>query len=116
MFNYRFFNNTQLLSIFFQVFSSAKYPCSEYKKQPCLFSSNSDDKLKTLTHNTQQIDEIHPTFDDNLFKEKLQFYNVNVRQDRLNQEVEDMGEGLGRLPQHVDSVSTLLLFNTSENP
>ena len=28
----------------------------------------------------------------------------------------EMGEGLGRLPRHLPSVSSLLLFNTSENP
>lgn len=28
----------------------------------------------------------------------------------------EMGEGLGRLPRHLPSVSSLLLFNTAENP
>lgn len=31
-------------------------------------------------------------------------------------DVEQIGEGLGSLPRHIESVSSLLLFNTSENP
>ena len=31
-------------------------------------------------------------------------------------DVEQIGEGLGSLPRHIESVSSLLLFNTAENP
>ena len=31
-------------------------------------------------------------------------------------DLEQIGEGLGRIPRHIASVSSLLLFNTSENP
>ena len=45
---------------------------------------------------------------------------VNLRKKRLQSRniVDDpeMGEGLGRLPRHLPSVSSLLLFNTDENP
>lgn len=48
-------------------------------------------------------------------KEKLQFYNVRASEKRQRNN-ETMEEGLGRLPAVLDSVSTLLLFNTAENP
>ena len=48
-------------------------------------------------------------------KEKLQFYNVNVKT-KKDDENNKKGEGLGKLPKKLDSISSLLLFNTVENP
>ena len=49
-------------------------------------------------------------------KEKLQFYNVHLDLKKTKQDDANSGEGLGRLPRKIPSVSSLLLFNTSENP
>jgi hypothetical protein len=52
-----------------------------------------------------------------LLQEKLQFYHVKVSNKLLHRNVEiTPDEGLGSLPRDLDSVSSLLLFNTSENP
>jgi len=52
-----------------------------------------------------------------LLQEKLQFYHVKVSNKLLLRNVEiTPDEGLGSLPRDLDSVSSLLLFNTSENP
>lgn len=51
-------------------------------------------------------------------QEKVQFFHVREKS-RQNKGAEDGGEGedgLGRLPPHLDSVSSLLLFNTTHNP
>lgn len=51
-------------------------------------------------------------------QEKLQFYHVREKSGQ-NKGAEDGREGedgLGRLPPHLDSVSSLLLFNTTHNP
>lgn len=52
-----------------------------------------------------------------ILQEKLQFYHVKVSNKLLHRNVEiTPNEGLGSLPRDLDSVSSLLLFNTSENP
>ena len=52
-----------------------------------------------------------------LLQEKLQFYHVKVINKLQHRYVEiTPDEGLGSLPRDLDSVSSLLLFNTSENP
>jgi WAS family protein 1 len=52
-----------------------------------------------------------------ILQEKLQFYHVKVSNKLLHRNLEiTPDEGLGSLPRDLDSVSSLLLFNTSENP
>ncbi len=51
-----------------------------------------------------------------VLKDKLQFYNVYLNLKTSSQGDGSSGEGLGRLPKSTSSVSSLLLFNTSENP
>lgn len=96
------------------MFSSCKYPAvdilDEYK---ALFTK--DLELHGKQFSNYHVKSRHITPDEKILKQKLQFYNVRVpeRQREKSQMVE---EGLGRLPRELDSVSTLLLFNTSENP
>ena len=104
---------------FFQVFSSAKYPSTnkDGHKQTRVFSNSN--QLNTMPRTTHSIQGQHLTkVDDQLLKEKLQFFNVNLKakRDKHLDLVGHQGEGLGRLPAQIDSVSSLLLFNTSENP
>ena len=56
-----------------------------------------------------------------VLKNKNKPYRLNLRRQRSRQEratMDDpeMGEGLGSLPKNLPSVSSLLLFNTTENP
>ena len=98
-----------------KVFSSSKFPAGEeldeyqslYKQQTQLT------EMKRSRYNLQSRP---PPVDERTLKEKLQFYNVHLNLKKTNKEDESQGEGLGRLPRNIPSVSSLLLFNTSENP
>jgi len=69
---------------------------------------------------TKQFPTIYISFIYHIFlllQEKLQFYHVKVSNKHLHRNLEiTPDEGLGSLPRDLDSVSSLLLFNTSENP
>ena len=97
-----------------KVFSSAKYPSVEEEEmyQSVFKDTNGRHEIK---HSNYKLQSKHPPVDEIVLKEKLQFYNVqlNIRQE---QKEDDQGGGLGRLPRSIPSVSSLLLFNTSENP
>lgn len=108
------FKNILSLLIYFQVFSSCKYPgagaLEEYK---ALFIRDLELEGKQISN--YHVKSKHVTPDEKILKQKLQFYNVRVpERHREKNQMEE--EGLGRLPRELDSVSTLLLFNTSENP
>jgi len=49
-------------------------------------------------------------------KSKRELYFVSNKSSTAPSESMNQSEGLGRLPQTIQSVSSLLLFNTSENP
>jgi len=55
----------------------------------------------------------HKHMDDKALKDKLQYYNVHLNIKKKGGE--NQQEGLGGLPKSIQSVSSLLLFNTSEN-
>lgn len=95
-----------------RVFSSAKYPGKEtLENYKSIFDCKNElVHIKRLEH---QIESKHRDVDESVLKEKLQFYSVNIR--RKNEDVQ-RGEGLGKLPKTIKSVSSLLLFNTAENP
>ena len=63
-----------------------------------------------------QVKEKHSFVDEQVLREKLQFYNVHLNTKARKDQNQQSGEGLGSLPGHVPSVSSLLLFNTTENP
>ena len=63
-----------------------------------------------------EIASKHKTADTNSIKDKLQFYSVNIKQTKDKDDAEKRGEGLGKLPKTIDTVGSLLLFNTVENP
>lgn len=96
------------------MFSSCKYPAADaLEEYKALFTRDFELEGKQISN--YRVKSRHVTPDEKVLKQKLQFYNVRVpeRQRERNQMEE---EGLGRLPRELDSVSTLLLFNTSENP
>ena len=96
-----------------KVFSSAKYPAAEQiDEYGSVFSHQ--DKLNEVKRTSYKLQSKHQQVDDRVLKEKLQFYNVHLNLGK--KEEENSGEGLGRLPRIIPSVSSLLLFNTSENP
>lgn len=97
-----------------RVFSSAKYPATdELDFYQSIFDV--DNKLSDIKREQKAISSKHKPVDVSVMKEKLQFYNVNVKT-KKDDENNKKGEGLGKLPKKLDSISSLLLFNTAENP
>lgn len=102
-----------------KVFSSYKYPAGEPEVGRQLLASL---PAVPLQSSRVRIKSQHVTPDERLLKEKLQFFNVRppAKPDAAAaakaawQRQEE--EGLGRLPDSIDSVGSLLLFNTGENP
>lgn len=96
-----------------KVFSSAKYPSVDTLE---LFRTDftHTNGLREITHPHYKVQEKHAQVDERVLRDKLQFYNVhlNTRQRKDHHQA----EGLGGLPSDVPSVSSLLLFNTTENP
>jgi WAS family protein 1 len=98
-----------------RVFSSAKYPSlDEECNYRSLFERNCGEfhQMKDTRH---VIQSKVPNVDEKVLQDKRQFYNVHINQRNKVESSDDMSEGLGRLPHNIHSVSSLLLFNTSEN-
>ena len=97
-----------------RIFSSAKYPATDtlniYKS---IFELNND--LSHIKRSCNQVSSRHVVYNEAALKEKLQFFSVNPKIQK-NDDNDKKGEGLGKLPKAIDSVSSLLLFNTAENP
>lgn len=98
-----------------RVFSSAKYPAGNDEEQYVSVHGRPEEHLRHVRRGGPRPQSRHPpAVDDTTLREKLQFYNVQLRRKRSKEEGE--GEGLGRLPAGIESLDALLLFNTSENP
>lgn len=97
-----------------KVFSSAKYPANEvYKDYECTVET--ENSITNLKPNIKIKSKQLP-LESHDIKDKLQFFHMKVKNKLLRKNVEvTPGEGLGSLPDDLDSVSSLLLFNTSEN-
>ncbi|KAF6037575.1 WASHC1 [Bugula neritina] len=94
-----------------QVFSSAKYPGAGVQHD---YHSVFHQHHLPKKHANFKISERQylPPTNENI-SNKHKFYSVKVPAKTSN----DVSEaGLGRLPNNLDSVSSLLLFNTAENP
>ena len=97
-----------------KVFAPCKYPVEEYQHNyTSLFGvgrTHSADRLCPY-----KVKSKHDAFDERMLQDNLQFFNVQLnvwsKKDKSNME-----EGLGRLPSSLPSISSLLLFNTAENP
>ncbi|XP_059169728.1 WASH complex subunit 1-like [Physella acuta] len=97
-----------------KVFASAKYPAVD-KLEPFNTSFSDTDGLQDIKHSNFKVQEKHAIVDDRILKEKLKFYNVHLGT-KARKNASSQGEGLGGLPRNTSSVSSLLLFNTTENP
>ena len=98
-----------------KVFSSAKYPAvKEEDSYQSVFNACAGNVSPLKI--SSKIQSKHLPVDDKVLKEKLQFYNVQLGTKKGQANQESQGEGLGRLPENIPSISSLLLFNTSENP
>ncbi|XP_075850298.1 WASH complex subunit 1-like [Microcebus murinus] len=95
-----------------KVFSSAKYPAPEHlQEHSSIFTGAQDPGLQRRPRH--RIQSKHRPLDGRALQEKLQYFPVCVS---ITPQPEDAAEeGLGALPSNISSVSSLLLFNTTEN-
>uniref|UniRef100_K7GJA0 WASH complex subunit 1 n=1 Tax=Pelodiscus sinensis TaxID=13735 RepID=K7GJA0_PELSI len=95
-----------------KVFSSAKYPAPEVLQEySSIFTDSQEGGLEVLPRHRAQ--SLHPLLHPNALQEKLKYFPVCVST-KVHQE-DDAEEGLGSLPRNISSLSSLLLFNTTEN-
>ncbi|XP_060020334.1 WASH complex subunit 1 isoform X2 [Lagenorhynchus albirostris] len=95
-----------------KVFSSAKYPAPErLQEYSSIFTGAQDPGLQRRARH--RVQSKHRPLDEQALQEKLKYFPVCVS---TKPEPEDEAEeGLGGLPSNISSVSSLLLFNTTEN-
>nr|XP_004656902.1 WASH complex subunit 1 [Jaculus jaculus] len=95
-----------------KVFSSAKFPAPEHLKEyGSIFTGAQDPSLQKWPRH--RIQSKHRPLDERALQEKLKYFPVCVN---TKPEPEDEAEeGLGGLPSNISSISSLLLFNTTEN-
>ena len=105
-----------------KVYSSPKYPAPEkHKDYRSVFHEVHPRMQKVLKSRTVINARVQP-LTPNVMKAKRKPYLIEVeRKKKFRKGVEmdnpeQLGEGLGSLPRHLPSVSSLLLFNTDENP
>uniref|UniRef100_A0A2S2PUJ6 WH2 domain-containing protein n=1 Tax=Schizaphis graminum TaxID=13262 RepID=A0A2S2PUJ6_SCHGA len=94
-----------------QVYSSSKYPATHLQKD---YKYSYDLEIKSdITNNIQVAHQICVSNDPN---DKLKFYHVNDENKNLskNKDIIQM-KGLGQLPDDVNYINSLLLFNSNEN-
>jgi len=107
-------NKVQLLSNTkksIQVYSSSKYPASHLQKD---YEYSYDFEIKSdITDNIQVAHQICASHDPT---DKLKFYHVDNESKKIskNKDIIQM-KGLGRLPDGVNYINSLLLFNSNEN-
>ena len=97
-----------------KVFASSKYPAENVQQNYNTLCSAADGG-KVAKRRHYRVQSKHPPADERVLREKLQFFNVHLNT-KSKKDVDNKGEGLGGLPRSVPSISSLLLFNTSENP
>eukprot|EP00794_Sanderia_malayensis_P020088 gene20088-22058_t len=96
-----------------QVFSCAKYPASD-ELQPYTSIFSGENSLRDRNASHRHVKSRHRVVDGRVTQERLPHHHINTKsKDKDNT---DMGDGLGKLPKNLESVSSLLLFNTAENP
>lgn len=95
-----------------KVFSSAKYPAPEkLQEYSSIFQGATDPSANN--HRRQRITNKLRPFDEKALQEKLMYFPVCVSNKKKSED--ETEEGLGSLPRNISSVSSLLLFNTTEN-
>ena len=109
-----------------QVYAIPKYPAPRNLNEYTSLFCNVNPQLQKIKRSRVSSDIRLPEVTNEAmvaktayFKPKLATKATVKKQQRLADSDEDNegeGEGLGSLPKHLPSVSSLLLFNTSENP
>ena len=113
-----------------QVFSTPKYPAPEFLSEYTTLFANVNPHLQKIKRSKVSSDIRLPDVTNEMMLAKKQYFKPklatkaivrkNTQQQKSAEKSEDNvgeeGEGLGSLPKHLPSVSSLLLFNTSENP
>ncbi|KAK5902326.1 hypothetical protein CesoFtcFv8_007590 [Champsocephalus esox] len=95
-----------------KVFSSAKYPAPDrLQDYTSIFIEAVDPSSQTRPRHRIQ-NKLRP-FDEKALQEKLMYFPVCVNKKKRSED--ETEEGLGSLPRNISSVSSLLLFNTTEN-
>ncbi|XP_056622792.1 LOW QUALITY PROTEIN: WASH complex subunit 1 [Triplophysa dalaica] len=95
-----------------KVFSSAKYPAPEKLQDYSSIFAGAVDPASQKRPRFKVESKLRP-LDDKALQEKLMYLPVCVNSKKRSEDVTE--EGLGSLPRNVNSVSSLLLFNTTEN-
>ncbi|KAE9541185.1 hypothetical protein AGLY_004430 [Aphis glycines] len=94
-----------------QVYSSSKYPATHLQKD---YKYSYDFEIKSdIIDNIQVTHQIYVSNDPN---NKLKFYHVNDENKKIfkNKDMIQM-KGLGGLPDDINYINSLLLFNSNEN-
>ncbi|XP_041853279.1 WASH complex subunit 1 isoform X2 [Melanotaenia boesemani] len=95
-----------------KVFSSAKYPAPDrLQDYSSIFTGAADPSSQTCPRHRLQH-KLRP-FDERALQDKLMYFPVCVSKKKKSED--ETEEGLGSLPRNISSVSSLLLFNTTEN-
>ena len=98
-----------------QVFSAAKYPAPSTMKEYESVFTNVQHSLQQVNHRYHKLKSKINVYNDSQLQEKSHMYQVPEQKNRSGSADND-DEGLGKLPKNCKSVSSLLLFNTNENP
>ena len=105
-----------------RVFSPPKYPAPEKLSECTTVYQEVNPMLQRVRKTRVQIDSRVEEVTTDVLKSKRHPYLFNPKKKkgipnlRFSSDDPEQGEGLGSLPRHLPSVSSLLLFNTSENP
>lgn len=102
-----------------KVFSNYKYPANScFQEYQSLFKLNSNHGFSLNNSNKTIIKSNHVPFDEEVLKEKIQFFNVQKEKKEPKLEEADSNySSLGPIPwQRISNIGSLILFNSSENP
>jgi len=98
------------------VFSSAKYPADKkWGDYVPIYTGKTRLPFKPSHHHLHNEDEQIKKVPEDSYLDVNDLVFIEKSIDAASKEIE-VKEGLGRLPNHLPSVSNLLLFNTQENP
>lgn len=104
-----------------RVFSSPKYPAPEKVVEYETIYQDVSPMLQKVRRTKSEIESRLVEVTPEVINSKKEPFIFHLRRKQSTREAvlqddPEQGEGLGSLPRHLPSVSSLLLFNTSENP
>ena len=105
-----------------RVFSPPKYPAPNKLEDYYTVFRDVDPMLQKVRKNKAPVHSRFQEVTHDTLRLKTKHFNIKLaskkktREGVIMDDPEQLGEGLGSLPRHLPSVSSLLLFDTSENP